>query len=170
MNGIFKYTFISIVLSMVFGYSLFVGQNKMTIMRETGPYLTRWHIVPENSRYNVYLHKFTSSDFDEALHDHPWSSIGVLLSGSYKELVPKNITEWNMGSRETITIIRKPFMPVYREPGTVHKIELINDDPVWTLFLTGPKVKSWSFWCNKGPVDHKDFLDELGTNVGIGCS
>lgn len=151
-------------------YIAIVDQTKMTITRATGPYLTRWHLVPENNRYNVYLHKFMSSDFDEALHDHPWSSIGVLVKGSYKEWVPKNATEWTIGSRELVCHTREPFRPIYRDPETVHKIELINDSPVWTLFLTGPTVRSWSFWCDKGPVDHKDFLDELGTSVGIGCS
>ncbi len=161
------------VLSLFIGFSaMYAGileVTKKVIMRDTGPYLTRWYLIPENSHYNVYLHKFTSSDFDEALHDHPWASVGILLKGSYKEWVPKNLTEWKSGSRELVCHTRHTFKPIYRNPETIHKIELIDNKPVWTLFLTGPNVRSWSFWCDKGPVDHKDFLDELGTSVGVGC-
>ena len=37
-------------------------------------YLSRWHIIPRNRYFNIYLHKFVGSDDDRALHDHPWRS------------------------------------------------------------------------------------------------
>ena len=54
---------------------------------ETDPYLRRWHLLPRNRLFNVYLHNFCRSDDDRALHDHPWVNMSVLLSGSYMEHV-----------------------------------------------------------------------------------
>lgn len=31
------------------------------------------------------------------------------------------------------------------EAATYHRVDLITPE-VWTLFVTGPKVSSWSFW------------------------
>lgn len=40
--------------------------------RDGEDYLRRWHLVPRNPLFNVYLHQFKSSDDDRAHHDHPW--------------------------------------------------------------------------------------------------
>ena len=49
------------------------------------PYLKRWFILPRNRWFNIYLHHFHRSDDDQALHDHPWASVSILLKGSYIE-------------------------------------------------------------------------------------
>lgn len=54
------------------------------------PYLSRWHILPRNPWFNIYLHKFVHGDDDRALHDHPWRSWSLLLSGRYRE----RTSEW----------------------------------------------------------------------------
>ncbi len=48
-------------------------------------YLLRWYVIPHNRIFNVYLHCFLRSDDDRALHDHPWSSMNVVLRGGYVE-------------------------------------------------------------------------------------
>lgn len=53
-------------------------------------YLKRWHIIPRNPLANVYLHEFTGSDDDRALHDHPWVSCSIILHGWYLEHVPQD--------------------------------------------------------------------------------
>ena len=42
-------------------------------------------------------------------------------------------------------------------PRPVHRVELLNDPdnhkavlPTWSLFITGPKVREWGFWCKQG--------------------
>lgn len=42
------------------------------------PYLLRWHPIPRNPIFNVYLHQFLRDDDDRALHDHPWVNVSLL--------------------------------------------------------------------------------------------
>jgi hypothetical protein len=42
--------------------------------------------------------------------------------------------------------------------------------PVWTLFVTGPRVRSWGFWCAHGWRHWKTFTaGPRGETVGRGC-
>lgn len=50
------------------------------------PYLLRWHLIPRNAVFNIYLHKFLRDDDDRALHDHPWPWCSILLRGEYAEV------------------------------------------------------------------------------------
>jgi hypothetical protein len=52
---------------------------------ERRPYLTRWHVLPRNKWFNIYLHRFLHGDDDRALHDHPWRSASLILEGRYTE-------------------------------------------------------------------------------------
>jgi hypothetical protein len=72
---------------------------------------------------------------------------------------------------------------LFRYPTTRHRVELIRqylysvkdrshsrELPALTLFITGPKVREWGFWCPKGFVHWRDFVhpDDPG-GVGPGC-
>ena len=57
------------------------------------PYLLRWWLVPRNRFFNVYLHQFCRSDDDRALHDHPWPSVSIALSGTMQERYRAGQTE-----------------------------------------------------------------------------
>lgn len=134
-------------------------------------YLRRWWIIPRNRLgFNVYLHHFLSSDEDRALHDHPWWNISVLLSGSYLEHMPDNVDDWiKHKSRKEIVKKRYPFVPIYRNKNSIHKIELIDNKPIWTLFITGPVVREWGFYCPSFWRHHNEFLDKTGSVKGKGC-
>lgn len=125
-----------------------------------GDYLFRWHLVPRNRFLNVYLHKFQRSDDDRALHDHPWWSVSILLRGSYRE-------HFKDGSK-----LRLPVSVFGRRAVTAHRIEVV-DGPVWTLFITGPRVRDWGFHCPRGWRHWKAFTSyELtgdSTGIGRGC-
>lgn len=136
------------------------------------PYLKRWWLIRPGAYwgFNIYLHHFLSSDEDRALHDHPWWSLSFLLNRSYLEYLPKNQDKWtNENDREEIIKKRYPLIPIYRDADCIHRIELINDKPVWTLFITGPKIKEWGFWCPFGFRHNNDFLDPSGSSKGKGC-
>ena len=92
-------------LSLIGLWSLFVGAFKLyarivppskhiTLDGIDGgprrPYLTRWHMIPRNPWFNIYLHFFVHGDDDRALHDHPWRSWSLLLDGGYRE----HTSEW----------------------------------------------------------------------------
>ena len=115
--------------------------------RKEDPYLLRWHILPRNKWFNIYLHKFLRSDDDRALHDHMYDNMSVLLRGSYDEITRRTgRTRYGAGS----VIIRKAKTP--------HRILLVDDKPVWTLFICGPRYREWGFYCPQGWRHWKDFL------------
>lgn len=137
-----------------------------TIWQYETVYLQRWWVIPRNRWFNIYLHHFLRSDDDRALHDHPWANCSVLLRGSYREHMPGGIVK-----------LRKPWRPwafwrlPMRWPTSAHRVELIGARPVWTLFLTGPKVRVWGFLCPHGWIPWTAFVEKRpgGNSAGNGC-
>jgi hypothetical protein len=129
-------------------------------------YLRRWWLIPHNRWFNVYLHHFLRSDDDRALHDHPWRNLSILLIGSYREHTTSGVVKR-----------RKPWRPwafwrlTWRSATAAHRVELINGRPVWTLFLTGPKVRTWGFHCPRGWIPWTEFVEDQpgGNAIGKGC-
>lgn len=127
-------------------------------------YLERWYLIPRNRYLNVYLHRFTGSDDDRALHDHPWHSVSFLLKGRLDE-----ISSGRPGRIETNRYREVPrYWPVLRRATFAHRLKLIRG-PAWTLFITGPNIRSWGFLCPQGWRHWSDFTDETGSHVGRGC-
>ena len=139
---------------------LFLRKPDEVITQHGLPYLERWYLLPPNARFgiNIYLHRFRRSDDDRAPHDHPWPSLSFILSGRYVEHIPKCLQKWKEGtSRELTSRICRPFLPKYRPAEWIHRVELVDDKPVWTLFITGRKVRDWGFWCEGGWRGWKEF-------------
>ena len=132
-------------------------------------YLLRWFLIPKNKWFNIYLHKFESSDDDRALHDHPWWSVSFLLKGiisevyyedkelgkEFKDKKPKQQFAWR-------------FIPFFRRARYAHRV-VLHSDCAWTLFITGPKSREWGFYCPKGWIHWELFCDETGDKRGPGC-
>lgn len=142
------------------------------------PYLRRWFVIPRNRFFNVYLHEFLRSDDDRALHDHPWANLSILLRGGYFE---HTIAAGGIHGRELLWSGSWRF----RRSGRIaHRIELLTVGdyvatqpenaqplPCWTLFITGPKYRSWGFHCpEQGWIRWDRFVasDDPGA-VGKGC-
>lgn len=129
-------------------------------------YLRRWWVVPRNRWFNIYLHNFLRSDDDRALHDHPWVNCSILLCGSYREHLPGGAVR-----------LRKPWRPwapwrlTLRGATAAHRVELIDGRPVWTLFITGPKVREWGFLCPQGWRHSTEYVARRpgGNSIGRGC-
>lgn len=122
------------------------------------PYMLRWWLIPRNRWFNIYLHKILRDDDDRALHDHPWYSLSVVLSGGYRELTPRGVR------------IVHPGGIILRGAEYSHRLELLDNKPCWSLFFTGPRVREWGFHCPKGWVHWKLFTDQTDYgNVGKGC-
>lgn len=137
---------------------------------EAEPYLRRWWVIPRNRWFNIYLHHFCRSDDDRALHDHPWWNVSLLLEGSYLEHTPEGV------------FLRKPGALYFRRPEALHRVELLQtrrlcwypggEIPVWTLFVTGPRVRDWGFACPKGWVPWQVFTaarEGKKGEIGRGC-
>lgn len=138
-----------------------------TIGGDGDPYLRRWYVIPRNRFFNVYLHEFVRSDDDRALHDHPWWNCSVVLRGMYLEHL-----------QDGRIVARREGRVVFRRPATAHRVELIESSladgsmrHVWSLFLTGPRIREWGFHCPQGWVPWQKFvaLTADGNAVGKGC-
>ena len=128
-------------------------------------YLDRWYVVPRNRWLNIYLHRFRGSDDDRALHDHPWWSLSFLLRGFMVE-------HYRTAARDPVFQRERwvPWLlPVLRSARFAHRLEVV-DGPVWTLFITGPHVREWGFWCPRGWRHWTEFTDKSGVKTGRGCA
>jgi hypothetical protein len=113
-------------------------------------------LIPRNRFFNVYLHQILRPDDDRALHDHPWLNCSIVLRGSYHEV-----------RQDGSICLRRRGAIVFRWAQTAHRI--IVDRPAWSLFITGPVVRSWGFHCPNGWVHWRDFVAENPGEIGRGC-
>jgi hypothetical protein len=139
----------------------------VVIGTDDDPYLRRWHVIPRNPIFNVYLHEFVRSDDDRALHDHPWWSVSHTLFGYYREwtfALPKLGQRGGFRRKD-----RRAGGWVFRSSRLAHRIELPHGRACWTLFITGPKLRDWGFHCPRGWVPWQIFTSDNGRTVGRGC-
>jgi hypothetical protein len=137
--------------------TLLSGRPHFVIGDPRNPYLLRWYLLPRNPWVNLYLHKFLRDDDDRALHDHPWWFVSLLLRGAYREVLDSG------------SIVRRAGSIGYRPATHRHRVVLLKV-PTWTLILTGPKVRTWGFWCPKGFVPWHEFTKPgAAGEVGRGC-
>lgn len=134
------------------------------------PYLLRWFIIPRNRFFNIYLHKFCRSDDDRALHDHPWLfNCSILIDGAYYE----HFLNGKKKFRRAGTLSGLKF----RFGKAPHRVQLLEnsfttlENPCWTIFITGPRVREWGFYCPKGWRHWKMFVanTDTGNTTGRGC-
>lgn len=109
----------------------------------SGVYLRR-HVLHDDAEGRVYLHEILQPDADREPHDHPWNGASLILSGGYVEerWVPGD-APWaigNVGWR----IERTDGALVGIPATTYHRIDQVQPD-TFTLVVTSPKLKSWSF-------------------------
>ena len=119
------------------------------------PYLLRWWFIPRNKYFNIYIHHILKDDDDRALHDHPWFNCSIVVKGVLQETMP---------SRKRIL---RRFIPYLRKPTAAHSLQVKS--PVWTIFITGPRVREWGFLCPKGWRHWRKFVGENPGEVGRGC-
>lgn len=139
-------------------------------------YMRRWHVIPRNKWFNIYLHNVLKSDDDRALHDHPWINMSIIMKGGYIEMLPTRMTLENGDSETDYQItygkFREPGTVLLRGPKTAHRLVVGYDPVIWTLFITGPKTREWGFWCPQGWKSWKKFTAyETGDRYsrGPGC-
>jgi hypothetical protein len=149
-----------------------VARERFDIGRPSaGTYLTRWTLT--GSRFHgtggaVFLHRFHRSDADDALHDHPWPFVSIILFGGYYEHTPDRSgfvsRRWYGPGR----VLTRPA--VYR-----HRVELPPGRDSWSLVFRGAKQKSWSFFCLNAvgrltgrAIPWRSFVDDIDAGA-LGC-
>jgi hypothetical protein len=133
--------------------------TKSTIYGPDGSlYMERYPLVPFNCRWTlgiaVRLHIIFRSDIDKHMHDHPWWNISWLLRGEYFEEVPHGMLNvFRHRARGAI---------VLRRATARHKLHLIRErgveQPVYSLFVTGPWQQGWGFYTERGKVPWRLYL------------
>lgn len=130
-------------------------------------YLQRWHVLPRNKLFNVYLHVMLNDDEGAELHDHPWVNLSLVLEGGYYE--ETKFYPNKPGSVCRHTVWRRPGAIVLRRPSKLHRLSLdqrlrrLTDPrlpatrimvpvPSLSLFITGPVVRTWGFETKDGWV------------------
>ena len=141
------------------------------------PYLERWWLLPRNPIFNLYLHRISRSDDDRALHDHPWCSMTWMLDGSYTEVVFRRPRHWREDQRVR-RIPRRAGDIVFRRSTTAQRLEVCEGPRIWpncpggamTLFVTGPVLRSWGFYCPQGWRHWRAFVSGRDSGqIGAGC-
>lgn len=136
------------------------------------PYMLRWWRIERNAFFNCYWHIVYRSDDDRALHDHPWWSISIVLSGGYFEhtILPGGVHRM---------VWHGPGSFRFRRAGTIaHRLQLAStggvingtretEHPARTIFITGPVLRRWGFHATKQWVDAYDWDEYCNTN-GLG--
>jgi len=139
------------------------------------PYMRRWWVIPRNNWFNIYLHHMRHDDDDRAPHDHPWWSLSLCLDGDITE--HQLIDNFNYDTTAMLAEDDRWWRVHHISKGQwkwrnnkyTHRLELPNGD-AWTMFITGPKVRTWGFHCPKGFVKWFDFVDKYNPgNPGRGC-
>lgn len=106
------------------------------------------------------IHCTVASDDSRAFHDHPWDFASIIVRGAYVETRPTVVLYGDPEQPERVTwcpavdaelpsdmtertLYRAPA--INRKRATdLHVLE-VDDGPVWSLFFTRPKVRSWGF-------------------------
>lgn len=158
-------------------------------------YLRRWWIIPRNNFFNIYLHNMLKDD-DAVLHDHMYISLSLVLTDGLTENfvrrpdrvwrkmeIKDHVEGWLAGTYFPMQSISEhrdisEGALIYRSSRLAH--QLVVQKPAWTIFITGPRIKEWGFWCPKGFRHWKNYVDvtqdpsvqgghKSTSKVGIGC-
>jgi hypothetical protein len=160
-------------------------QPDFVIGGPAAPYLRRHWLIPRNRFFNIYVHEFLRSDDDRALHDHPWLfNASWLIEGEYIEWSPAD----DAHLMPDVGVRQYPEQPLagrqmkFRWGPAPHRVELITEVEsghgwsigfpltCWTVFITGPVVRTWGFHCPKRWVPWKEFVDSRDAGaIGKGC-
>jgi hypothetical protein len=144
-------------------YAEQVMENRPADFTAGENYLERWRLANYGSMPNAYIHRFRSDDEDGALHDHPYDNVSVILKGSYLEhfhTIPFSVG--NDGKYTTYSVLRREGGIIKRSADVAHRLSMINNEPVVTMFFTGTRYREWGFHCVSGWVHYNQFLTDNG--------
>lgn len=130
------------------------------------PYIVRWHLWRVRWLSCCYLHLVRRSNDDRALHDHPWCNISLVLAGGHIEVMPAD----HLGPAGKVwRVFRAPGSLTFRRAIASHRLVVPGNAPAVTLFLTGPTIRDWGFWCASGWLRWQRFVNpERPGEIGFG--
>lgn len=116
------------------------------------PYITRT-LLPRVGESRPILHHIHRPDFDEHLHNHPWSARFRIMSGGY--------TEQRLMEGYIVERTYRPGDVNELRHDTFHRISRIEPD-TWTFGILGQRQQSWGFLVDGVVIDHVDYFAAKG--------
>lgn len=111
-----------------------------------GVYLIRYYLI-RTAVIELVIHHILRPDGEKRLHDHPWNwAFSLILVGSYLEERGADNT------RVSVKVFCPGQINLIRS-ATKHRIADLLSEDVWTLFIHGPRVQSWSFGSEEGDAN-----------------
>jgi hypothetical protein len=106
------------------------------------PLLIRYKLI-KCPWFGICVHKLCRSDYERALHDHPWAFMSFVLRGGYCE-----VHDQTYDNTET-RLFHRPVAILFRPARWRHRVIILHR-PAWTLVFMGPRVRRWGFWLPTG--------------------
>lgn len=111
--------------------------DKFVIGPDNDPYIIRW-ILFSCPLFGIMVHKMLRSDYDRALHDHPWDFLSIVLKGGYaEEFEERGVRDFRFNA---------PGHILFRKAEFKHRVILDKGKICWTLVFKGPRRRKWGFW------------------------
>lgn len=82
---------------------------------------------------SIRVHCICLADTDDHLHDHPWDARTIILKG------------WYMEEKEDGKRLMAPGDTGPIKAGDFHRIDMVSDGGVYTLFFTWKWMEEWGF-------------------------
>jgi hypothetical protein len=124
--------------------STWCGLRVCEIVDAQGLYLRQYRLF-DWKWVCVRVHYIAREDADRHLHDHPWAwAWSFILRGQYLEQRDEGM-RWRRAGQTNILRSRE-----------YHRIRAVAPS-TWTLFVTGPRTKSWGFLTPDGHMDWKEY-------------
>lgn len=102
----------------------------------------------------IRVHEILRADRGRHKHDHPWDARTIILSNGY--------VETRLVNGKDVKFLRKRGDTATLNYGEYHRIdELLDDLPVWTLFITWRYRGTWGFWVDGKKIPHREYQGEM---------
>ena len=122
------------------------------------PYFYR--TVLDFRAFAIRLHWWNASDDQEALHDHPYWFLTMVLWGAYDDL-----SEHAQEGDSRISLVLPDRLRIgsirFRRASHKHTVK-IKKRPTITLLITGPNEHRWGFWVGKKRFGRDKYFAEIG--------
>lgn len=115
------------------------------IFGQPQPFMKRWLVTGRRGAqdcepFEIFIHKITGDDPME-LHDHPWASVSVMLSGEVVEEFAPEMTDPCDRSKHEFRVITQGEV-VIRPAEFAHRLMPAGEGAI-TLFMVGPWTRDF---------------------------
>lgn len=101
---------------------------------------------------SVRIHHILRKDQGRDLHDHPWNARTIILKGWYWETRLDD-------DGEEYEVKRQAGDTASLKYGEYHTITDVNQNGVWTMFITWDYIGTWGFLVDGKKVPWREYID-----------